>query len=214
MAMSGSVESPVSASTYLKVRFDWSVSYNLETMKATWKVSATVKRTDKGSYSKNFATVIQGTENDPDYITFNGTRVKKIVGGLVNGNWNNPYVYTGDESMCNGKIAGPYTGGELAGRSPYGYAYLLSNKQFTTDIDDNGHTELRINSLFRGGYAGNINSYNGTITPTTAEVFSKIPTKSNGSWTNNGRIWYKDPVNHTWKKKFLYRKTNGTWKRV
>ena len=212
MAMSGSVASAQS-NYYLYVVFDWSVAYDLTTMKATWTISATIKRTSVSGVSNNYATSIEGTTAN-NYIKFNNTTVWSKAAGYYGSGTSHPYVYTGDKSLCAETTYGPYTG-TLSGKYPYGYAHLLKNYKFTTNIDSNGNTSLTIANVFKMN--GNTLSALGTrtITPTQADVASKIGNKDNGSWTTNGRIWHKE--NGTWIKRRLYRKqsdTSGDWIKV
>jgi len=205
MAMSGSLSS-TQTNYYLYVVFDWSVTYDLSAMKANWTVSATIKRTGVGTVSNNYATSVEGTTAN-NYIKFNNTTVWSKAAGYYKGSSSHPYVYTGNKSLCAETTYGPYTG-TLSGKYPYGYAHLLKSYKFTTNIDDDGNTSLTIANTFK--MDGNTLSSLGTrtITPTKADVYSKMGKKENGSWTDAGRIWHKE--NGTWVKRNLYRKQSDT----
>lgn len=209
MAMSGTLATP-SSGYYLNVEFDWSVWYDTSAMKAHWTVSATVKRTAYGSYSKNFATRISGD----DIITFNNVAVWSMSPGNYQGRSLNPYVYTGDRSVCAERVSPSVYSGTLSGKYPYGLAHLLTNYTFDTNIDENGRTSLAIGTVFTGAEPSNISEFSSiqTIVPDTADIYSKVKYVSGqtGNWTDAGKVWEKtSATNNTWVKRKFYRKTGA-----
>lgn len=207
MAMSGTVpESATGIPYYLYLQYDWSVTFDTVAMKANWRVSATVKRSNAGTFSKNFATMIKG---NPDWIKFNGVTVWYIY---ENSSGYNPYVYTGDGSVCADKISTlRYEKGELAGTKPRGYTHLLSDYPFQTDIDINGNTSLTVTTSLTGGYSLNIKPNNDfTFTPDRAELYTKLPYKQgsgSSGWSGTAYVWYKESAGSSgWVRKYLYRK--------
>lgn len=210
MAMSGTAPaSSTEITDYLYLQYDWSVTFDTVNMKANWRVSATVKRSNYGSsdYSKNFATRLSGN----DWIKFNDVIVWYHEPGDYNDNSNNPYVYTGDKSVCADCVSPSTYTGTLAGKKPYGLSHLLSDKPFQTDIDINGNTSLRVTTSLTGAYAHNITAANNyTFTPDQAELYTKLPYKQgagSSGWSGTAYIWYKQSAGSSgWVRKYLYRK--------
>lgn len=205
MAMSGTRPTSAELSSitqYLYLQYDWSVTFNTDTMKALWRVSATVKRSSNGTSSKNYATRVSGN----DYIKFNGVTVWSHGPGYYNNNTLHPYVYTGDQSVCAEQTSPTYYNGTLRGKKPYGLAHLLMNYAFETDINENGYTSLTVTTQLTGAAspADILPANNYTFVPDTVELYTKIPYKTSNGW-ENGYIWYKDATSG-WVKKYLYRK--------
>lgn len=216
MAMSGTVYGNTGGLFDYQLQIPWSVTYNTNTMLATVTVSCLIYPT--GSGSKTRGSRIEGSTND-NYVKINGvTLFSKAYNGDNAGSYNNPCtIYTSSESKTDDGGAEPhlYT---LNGSSKYCYCYgtLVSNYSFTVPIDPiTGIASFTVEAKCTGYYDNSnpsmllwyINNRTVSTAGTPAEVYSKLPYKTNTGWDGTAYIWYKESAGASgWVRKYIYRK--------
>lgn len=217
--VSGIVKGNIALWDY-QLQLSWEATYNISTLTAHFKVNCDLYPTGSGSNSRG--TTIYGTTND-NYVKINNTVVFSIAESPYSGA-SKSYprnFYTSSLSNTDGTVA-KYNIGTRENPNWVWcrcYGKLVTDYEFDVPINPTtGIASFTVEAKTYGYWNGSqqtiwyISNQTVTTASSPAQIYSKLPYKTNNGWDGTAYIWYKESAGASgWIRKYIYRKESTGW---